>query len=103
MICVREMFEDGSYIGLHDGGGRFAGKGQDIVDGEGGGAPVASEEGDGRVRNTRVLTDVHPYLFEEGSGIPVEGFVKGYACMASFALDDPSGRSGCFRAQRVGS
>ena len=102
VVCIREVFKDGLYIRLHDGRGRFAGKGQDIVSREGGGAPMASEEGDGGVHDACMLTDVRPDLSEEGGGIPIEGFVEGYARMAGFASDDPSGCSSCFRARRAG-
>ena len=91
MIRIREMFKYGSYISLHDGGGRFASKSQDIVGGEGGGAPVASKEGDGGVCDASMLTDVRLYLFKKGSGISVKGLVKGDACVTSFAPNDPSG------------
>ena len=60
---------------------------------------MASKEGDGRVRNACMLADVCPYLFEEGGSISIKGFVKGDARMTGFALDDPSERSSCFRAQ----
>ena len=99
MICVREMFKDGPDISLHDGGGRFAGEGQDIISGEGGGAPMASKEGDGRVCDTCMLSDVHPYLFEEGGGIPLEGFIKSYAHVTGFMLNDSSGCSSHFQTQ----
>jgi len=96
MVSIGEMFQDGPDVSLHDGGGRFASEGQDIVDGEGGGAPVASEEGDRGFCNACMLSDICPDLFKEGSGISIEGFVESYARMTGFASDDPSGRSSCF-------
>ena len=54
---------------------------------------MAAEEGDQGVSDTSVLSDVRPYLFKEGGGISIEGFVESKARVASLSSDDSSRHS----------
>jgi hypothetical protein len=98
VVGVGEVFKDGRDVNLHNGGWGLACKGQYIVSREGGGALVATEEGDGRVYDAHMLSDVCPDLFKEGDGVPAKGFGKGNAHMTGFASDDPGGHNSRFWA-----
>jgi len=96
VVGVRELFEDGDHVFLHDRGRRFAHEGEYVVGGEGGSAPVPSKEGD-RGLGTSELMEVSFDLLEECGGISAKRFGEGKSSVSGLAADDPGGRCGRFR------